>query len=91
MRQKETLLVEAGFKAIPAVTSQQQWLLGTLPTDRLSPVVRMGKVYFVYPDHEHRVVYVGHNAEYLAYEQKAQAKAIESKDWESAWSDWDAH
>ena len=90
MQRKETLLVAAGFKAIPAITSEQQWLIRTLPADKLSPITRMGKVYIVYPDHSSHVLYVGHDAEYRAYEQRAQAEGLESGAWESAWGDWDA-
>jgi len=89
VQQKETLLVSAGFKAIPAISPEQQQLMNTLPTDKLSAIRRMGKVYFVYPDPFRQVLYVGHNAEYLAYEQKAQEQGLESSAWETAWGDWD--
>lgn len=87
--QKETMLLAEGFKVIPATTPEQQRLLNTLPSDRVSVVRRAGKVYFVYPDPGKKVIYVGDNDAYLAYEAHAQAQGLESSDW-AAWGDWDA-
>ena len=89
VRQKATLLVAAGFKAIPAVTSEQRWLIRTIPTDTVSAIARNGKVYFVYPDHVRDILYVGRDAEYLAYVRKAKAQGFEAAAWDSAWGDWD--
>ena len=89
VQQKESLLVSAGFKAIPVATPEQHRLMNTLPNDRLSAIRRMGKVYFVYPDPSRQMLYVGSNAQYLDYEAKAQAQGLEAGDWESAWGDWD--
>jgi hypothetical protein len=88
-RQKENRLVAAGFRAVPAVTSEQQWLIRTLPADKVSIVSRKAKVYVVYPDHAHQMLYVGHDAEYLAYQCKAQDRGLESNAWERGWGDWD--
>lgn len=90
VRQKETLLVAVGFRAIPAITPEQQWLIKTLPADKVSAITRCGRVYFVYPDHFRLTLYVGHDAEYLAYARRAQGEGLESSAWESAWGDWDA-
>ncbi len=87
--QKETMLLAEGFKVIPATTPEQQRLLRTLPSDRVSVVRRAGKVYFVYPDAGKNALYVGDNDAYLAYEAHAQAQGLESTDW-AAWGDWDA-
>jgi hypothetical protein len=89
VRQKETLLVAVGFRAIPAITPEQQWLIKSLPADKVSAITRRGKVYFVYPDHFRQTLYVGHDAEYLDYTRRAQGEGLESGAWESAWSDWD--
>ncbi len=64
VRQKETVLVAAGFRAVPAITPEQQWLMKSLPADKVSAITRQGKVYFVYPDHFRKTLYVGHDAEY---------------------------
>jgi hypothetical protein len=88
VRQKESLLMSVGFKAIPATTPQQQRLMSTLPSDRLSAITRAGKVYFVCPDRSRRTLYVGSNAEYLAYQAKAQAQGLEAGAWDAAWGDW---
>jgi len=91
VRQKETLLVAVGFRAISAITPEQQYLMKTLPANKVSAITRRGKVYFVYPDHFRLTLYVGHEAEYLDYARRAQGKGIESSAWESAWGDWNAH
>jgi hypothetical protein len=88
--QKETLLAAAGFRVVTALTSEQRWLIGSLPTDRISVITRMGKVYLVYPDPARHILYVGHETEYLDYERRARAQGLESAAWESAWGDWDA-
>ncbi len=90
VRQKETLLVAVGFRAIPAITPEQQWLMKSLPADKVSAITRHGKVYFVYPDHLRHTLYVGHEAEYLDYTRRAQGAGLGPNAWESAWGDWDA-
>jgi hypothetical protein len=104
-QQKETMLVTAGFKVITATTSDQQQMLKTLPAGRVSAVRRMGQAYFVYPVHARNILYVGKNAQYLAYQQLAQQAHVEvlvqqedqaidrslaSPGWEAPWGDWDA-
>ena len=88
--QKGTLLAASGFRVVTALTSEQRWLVGTLPADRISVITRMGKVYLVYPDSVRHLLYVGHEAEYLDYDRRARAQGLESAAWESAWGDWDA-
>ena len=89
VRRKETLLVAVGFRAIPALTPEQRWLMKSLPADKVSAITRHGKVYFVYPDHFRTTLYVGHEAEYLDYARRAQGEGLEAGGWESAWGDWD--
>jgi hypothetical protein len=104
-QQKENMLQATGFRVISATTPAQQQLLRTLPTDRLSAVRRKGEIYFVYPVPARNVLYVGRNAQYLAYEQRAQQpkeqeaikweiqsinRSATSSDWEAPWADWDA-
>ncbi len=89
VQQTESMLVAAGFKAIPAKTPEQEQMLKTLPTDRVSAIRRVGKVYFVYPDSAQKVLYVGKNDQYLTYEAKLQEQGLETNDF-AAWGDWDA-
>src|SRR5690349_11005152 len=67
-QQQQSMLTAAGFKALPATTPEQEHLLKSLPKDRVSPIRRQGKVYFVYPDASGKTLYVGQEAQYLAYE-----------------------
>ena len=101
----ESRLIAAGFITLTASTPGQQQMLKTLPPDRISAVRRTGKVYFVYPDQTRNIIYIGNNAQYLAYEQVAQharEQALVKEDmeainrsatdmgWEVPWGDWNA-
>jgi hypothetical protein len=105
VQQKEDLLQAAGFKLIPATTPEQQQMLKTLPNTRVSAVRRKGQVYFVFPARSQAALYVGQNAQYLAYQQAAQIptedalvkqeiqsinRSMSSPGWEAPWGDWDA-
>jgi hypothetical protein len=105
IQQTENMLMASGFKVIPATTPDQQQQLKTLPAGRVSAVRRKGQAYFVYPVHARNVLYVGKNAQYLAYQQLAQQAHVEvlvhqedqaidrsltSPGWEAPWGDWDA-
>jgi hypothetical protein len=104
-QQKENLLQAAGFKAIAATTPDQQRMLKTLPADRVSALRRKGQVYFVYPVPARKLLYVGKNSQYLAYQQAAQLsqedvlvkqevqsidRSMSSPGWEAPWGDWDS-
>ena len=101
----ESRLTAAGFITLSASTPGQQQMLHTLPPGRISAVRRLGKVYFVYPDQTRNIIYIGNNAQYLAYEQVAQharEQALVKEDmeainrsatdmgWEVPWGDWNA-
>jgi hypothetical protein len=66
--QTETLLSEAGFKAVPAATAAQQSHLNTLPPDKITRVQRQGKTYYAFPDPARKVLYIGQEAEYKQYQ-----------------------
>ena len=105
VQQTEKMLLASGFKIIPATTPDQQQQLKTLPAGRVSAVRRKGQAYFVYPVHAQNILYVGKNAQYLAYQQLAQKaqvqvlvhqedqaidRSLSSPGWEAPWGDWDA-
>jgi hypothetical protein len=104
-QQKEDMLQAAGFKTVRAMTPDQQQMFKTLPAGRVSAVRRKGQVYFVYPVHAKNQLYVGTNAQYLAYQQAAQTtqedalvkqemeaikRSVSSQGWDAPWGDWDA-
>jgi hypothetical protein len=68
-KQTESLLSEAGFKAVPAATPQQQAHLKTLPAGKVTKAQRSGKTYYVYPDVAHNVLYLGQEAQYQQYQK----------------------
>ena len=65
--QTDKLLTQAGFKSVPAKTPQQEAHLQTLSTHKLTKVVRDGKDYYVYPDRQHHILYVGQAEQYEKY------------------------
>jgi hypothetical protein len=64
-----SLLAQAGFKSLPAATPEQQKELQRLPADQVSPVKRKGQLYYVYPDHAQKLLYVGKSAQFQAYQK----------------------
>jgi hypothetical protein len=97
-RQTEDLLVEAGFKKVPATTPEQQAHLKTMPTHKMTTVRRDGKQFYLYPDVRRQVLYVGQPAQYQEYQKLCQQyqAAVQQTDEEimnaeavrSAWGDW---
>jgi hypothetical protein len=97
-RQTEDLLVEAGFKKMPATTPEQQAHLKSMPTHKLSTVKRDGKQFYLYPDTKHQVLYVGQNPQYQEFQKLCQQyqAAIQQTDEvimnaesvRSTWGDW---
>jgi hypothetical protein len=68
----EKLLVQSGFKALSASTPDQQQQIKALPPAKLSPIKRKGQTYYVFPDPQRNVVYVGKKAQYQAYQIAVQ-------------------
>jgi hypothetical protein len=96
MKQTESMLSEAGFKTVPAVTEAQKAHLQTITPNKLSSVVRQGKTYFVFPDTRRQMLYVGQQPEYDAYQklrrekQMAEEQEMERMKTESANDAWGA-
>jgi len=67
-RSTEHMLSAAGFKRVPANTPQRQADLASLPADKLTPVQRDGKQYYVFPDPTRNALWVGQNAQYQEYQ-----------------------
>ena len=67
--QTENMLSAAGFKAVPAVTPEQQAHLKTLPAHKITMAVRNGKPYYTFPDASHKILYVGQEAQYQEYQK----------------------
>jgi hypothetical protein len=63
----ENLLASAGFKIVPASTTQQQSHLKTLPAYKISKLESEGKTWFIYPDPARQVLYIGDEAQYEGY------------------------
>jgi hypothetical protein len=86
-QQKEAVLQQCGFKAVPVTTAQQLQRIGTLPSGRVSAVQRDGSTYYVFPDPPRKMLYVGREQQYFVYQnyrsnqaENAQYDAISKAD-----------
>lgn len=73
----EDLLSKAGFKVIPATTAAQQAHLKTLPVHTISEVQHNGKMYFVYPDVDRQVLYIGQSDQYQKYQKLLEERNLQ--------------
>jgi hypothetical protein len=89
VQQRENLLTASGFRTKPATTPQQAAMLGTLPTDKISPISHHGHVLFVYPDPGKNLLYVGSPAEYAAYKKVRTEKKFAIEEQQSAFQQQD--
>ena len=64
----EELLSAAGFRSVPANTPAQQARLNALPANMITKVQRHGKEYFVFPDVNQNVLYVGQSSQLQKYQ-----------------------
>ena len=58
----EQMLAAAGFKILPANTPQRKNNLSKLPPYTISRQLRGDNVYYVYPEREGRLAYIGNQA-----------------------------
>jgi hypothetical protein len=72
--QKETLLVQAGFKWKTVSTSKQQERVSALPEGKVSAVKYKGRKYYVYPTAAKDRILCGTQAQFDAYKQSLQAQ-----------------
>src|SRR5215467_1019880 len=66
-KQTESLLLQSGFKAMPPATPAQQEELAKLPEGKITKVAQQQKVFYVYPDRSHKLLYVGQTNQYQLY------------------------
>src|SRR5262245_24287009 len=71
-KRTESLLQQSGFKAMPVATPQQKDELANLPKGKVSKVVQQQKVFYVYPDRSHKLLYVGKEEQYQLYQRILQ-------------------
>ena len=94
-----TLLSQAGFKGVPATTPEQQAQLKKLPANKVSAVKRNGQIFFVFPDHAEKKLYIGKEAQFHAYQRllkvedeariaRAKKIAAEARDQSQLLGDW---
>ncbi len=73
---KQSMLIQAGFKPMRASSQTQQAAVGRLRADAFSTVQRNGKTMYVFPDPANNVVYAGSAANYQAYKQLVKASNV---------------
>ena len=74
--QKETLLVQAGFRAKTVTTPKQQERVSALPAGEVSTVGYNGNLYYVYPTATKNRILVGNQTQYNAYKQAVVAYGL---------------
>ena len=74
--QKETLLVQAGFRAKTVTTPKQQERVSALPAGEVSTVGYNGNLYYVYPTATKNRILVGNKTQYNAYKQAVVAYGL---------------
>ena len=72
--QKETLLLQAGFKPKAITTPKQQQRVSALPEGKVSAVKYKGRTYYVYPTATKDRILCGTQAQFDAYKQAIQAQ-----------------
>ena len=77
VKRAEKMLTQSGFKPVPIATEAQQAQITALPPDRISPVKKNGKVFFVYPDPARKTVYVGTKSQLQAFKQAVSDLRLE--------------
>lgn len=80
----ENTLVAAGFKVITPSTPAQTAKLKALPANQVTPVMKDGKRYYVFPDAANNQAYVGGPKQYQAYQQLRLAKQLSNQNLEAA-------
>ena len=74
--QKESLLVQAGFRAKTVTTPKQQERVSALPPGKISTVGYNGNLYYVYPTATKNRILVGNQTQYNAYKQAVVAHGL---------------
>jgi hypothetical protein len=74
--QKETLLVQSGFRPFTVTTQKQQQRVRALPPGKVSLVGYKGKSFYVYPTATKDRILVGNQTQYNAYKQALVAYGV---------------
>lgn len=74
-KDKEKLLIAAGFQARQAITPKQQEALASLTPYRIETRTRKGALHYLYADPRGQTVLVGGPAEYASYLRMAQQQS----------------
>ena len=74
--QKETLLLQSGFRPFTVTTPKQQQRVRALPAGKVSTVTYKGKLYWVYPTATKDRILVGNQTQYNAYKQALVAYGL---------------
>ena len=74
--QKESLLVQSGFRTKTVTTPKQQERVSALPAGEVSTVRYKGNLYYVYPTATKDRILVGNQTQYNAYQQALVAYGL---------------
>jgi hypothetical protein len=91
---KENMLSAAGFKMVPADTPAKLANLNSLPPDKITTVEQNGTLYFIFPDAEKNMLFVGKEPQYQEYQKLCVQKQIidhqlsAAEMSQNAWAEW---
>lgn len=83
-KQTEQMLGAAGFHKIQATTPQQLQHLQTLPANKITVAKIKGRTFYVYPDREHKLIFIGNAEEYQTYKEILSDSQLEGQNREMA-------
>lgn len=87
----ENLLGAAGFKIVAADTKERIAMLQTMPPEKIRPVMRDGKTYYVYPDPDDcQCLWVGGAKELQEYQRLRLEQRIDDENLAAAEDEEDA-
>ena len=92
---REDMLSAAGFKTVRADTAGKVAHLNALPPHEITTVQRNGTLFYVFPDLNRNVLYVGQQAQYQRYQQLRQQRQLPEEPLntsvtssEQTWAEW---
>jgi hypothetical protein len=91
---REDMLTAAGFKTVRADTAGKVAHLNALPPHEITTVQRNGTLFYVFPDLNRHVLYVGQQQQYQRYQQLRQQRELPEEPLnttptsQQTWAEW---
>jgi hypothetical protein len=91
---REDMLAASDFRRVRADTAPKVAHLNALPPHVITTVERNGTLFYVFPDVDQNVLYVGQQAQYQAYQRRREQNQLPSEPLnasvpnENSWAVW---